>query len=126
MQRLLTRSVYRVSRREISFSFLNKDNSTTLVEAQEGETILDIAKRYEVDLEGACEASCACSTCHVILDHGLFDDIKPAEDEEEDMLDLAFALTETSRLGCQMKADHRWEGQLVKLPKSTRNMYVDK
>jgi 2Fe-2S ferredoxin len=56
----------------------------------------------------------------------MFESLDAAEDEEEDMLDLAFALTNTSRLACQIHLDSRWQGATVKLPKATRNMYVDK
>ena len=53
-----------------------------------------------MDLEGACEASLACSTCHVILEEGIYEGLPEAEEEEEDLLDLAYGLTYTSRLGC--------------------------
>ena len=86
-------SLWNIQLNSVSFKFINKDNSVTEVTAEVGESVLDIAKHNDVDLEGACEASCACSTCHVILDQKLFDSLPDAEDEEEDMLDLAFALT---------------------------------
>lgn len=66
----------------------------------EGRNLLEVAKENEIDLEGACEASCACSTCHVILEETLYSQLNPPHDEEDDMLDLAFALTHTSRLAC--------------------------
>ncbi len=62
-----------------------------------------MAKLNDVELEGACEASLACSTCHVILPKKIYDNLTPPVDEEEDLLDLAFGLTPTSRLGCQVK-----------------------
>jgi ferredoxin len=68
-----------------------------------GKNILEIAHQFDVELEGACDGSCACSTCHVILQKHVYDSLPPAKDEEEDMLDLAFGLTETSRLGCQVR-----------------------
>merc|ERR1719399_2085387 len=77
-------------------------------------------------LEGACEGSLACSTCHVIVeDKALFERIPEACEDEEDMLDLAFGLTETSRLGCQIIASEDLDGIRVALPKATRNMAVD-
>jgi len=76
-------------------------------------------------LEGACEASLACSTCHVILDDNTFDKLTPAEDEEEDMLDQAACLSPTSRLACQLKLTKDWDGATVTLPKFSRNFYVD-
>ncbi|OMJ10352.1 Adrenodoxin-like protein 1, mitochondrial [Smittium culicis] len=73
----------------------------------------------------ACECSCACSTCHVILESELYDKLEEPTDEELDMLDLAFGLTETSRLGCQIQASKLLEGAKIKLPSATRNFYVD-
>ena len=98
----------------------------TEVECEEGRSLLDVAKEYDLDLEGACEASCACSTCHVILEDKLYDDLIQPQEEEEDMLDLAFALTDTSRLACQIKITSLFQGTTVKLPRATRNMFVDK
>ncbi|KAK0222143.1 2Fe-2S ferredoxin-type domain-containing protein [Armillaria fumosa] len=107
-----------------------KDSKGTLiktVEANEGDDILSIAHEYDIDLEGACEGSIACSTCHVILEQEVFDQLEEPGDDENDMLDMAFGLTDTSRLGCQVKVtkdiqDGRWE---VRLPAATRNMFVD-
>ncbi len=107
-----------------------KDSKGTLiktVEANEGDDILSIAHEYDIDLEGACEGSIACSTCHVILEQEVFDQLEEPGDDENDMLDMAFGLTETSRLGCQVKVtkdvqDGRWG---VRLPTATRNMFVD-
>ncbi|OLY79643.1 Adrenodoxin-like protein 1, mitochondrial [Smittium mucronatum] len=73
----------------------------------------------------ACECSCACSTCHVILEPELYDQLEEPTDEEYDMLDLAFGLTETSRLGCQVKVSSLLENAKIKLPSATRNFYVD-
>ena len=72
---------------------------------------------------GACGGSCACSTCHVIVqDPDVYDKIPEPDDDENDMLDLAFGLTETSRLGCQVKMSPEIDGLVVKLPSMTRNM----
>jgi ferredoxin len=72
---------------------------------------------------GACGGSCACSTCHVIIQQPeLYEKMPEPEDEENDMLDLAFGLTETSRLGCQVKMSKELDGLKVKLPAMTRNM----
>lgn len=72
---------------------------------------------------GACGGSCACSTCHVIVqDPDTYDQIPEPDDDENDMLDLAFGLTETSRLGCQVKMSPEIDGIVVKLPSMTRNM----
>jgi len=61
----------------------------------------------------------------VILPQDIYDKLPPATDEEEDLLDLAFGLTGTSRLGCQVIVNDDLEGQLVTLPKASRNLYVD-
>lgn len=66
------------------------------VRAPVGESLLEVAHRFEVELEGACEGSLACSTCHVIVeDQDYFDRLPEADDDENDMLDLAFGLTDT-------------------------------
>lgn len=58
--------------------------------------MLSVAHREDIDLEGACEGSLACSTCHVVIaDQDFFDKIPEADDDENDMLDLAFGLTQT-------------------------------
>jgi len=74
---------------------------------------------------GACEGSVACSTCHVILPEDKYDLLPEPEDDENDMLDMAFGLTETSRLGCQVKLTKELDGMDVTLPAATRNMFVD-
>ena len=96
------------------------------VEAPLGLSVLEIAHRHGIDLEGACEGSLACSTCHVIVDGAWYDMLDEATEEEEDMLDLAFGLTHTSRLGCQIRMTEELDGLTVTLPAATRNMMVDK
>jgi ferredoxin len=74
-------------------------------------------------MEGACGGSCACSTCHVIVDNeAMFDKMEEPTDDENDMLDLAFGLTETSRLGCQVNMSKELSGLVVRLPRITRNL----
>ena len=96
------------------------------VEAPLGLSVLEIAHRNDIDLEGACEGSLACSTCHVIVSADWYDQLDEPTEEEEDMLDLAFGLTHTSRLGCQIKMTEDLDGLVVSLPSATRNMMVDK
>ena len=86
--------------------------------------MLEIAHRHKVDIEGACEGSLACSTCHVIVDPDWYDLLKEATEDEEDMLDLAFGLTQTSRLGCQIIMTEELDGLTVRLPSATRNMQL--
>ena len=87
-----------------------------------GTTILEAAHNNDVDLEGACEGSLACSTCHVIVDDAYFDKLPEPSEDEEDMLDLAFGLTKTSRLGCQIVLDKDLDGVTVEIPDETRNI----
>ena len=94
--------------------------------AREGESLLEVAHNNGIELEGACESSLACSTCHVILESEIYDELEEPCEEEEDLLDLAYGLTHTSRLGCQVKVTRDMEGMVVKLPSATRNFYVDK
>lgn len=96
------------------------------IEAPVGISILEVAHQNKISLEGACEGSLACSTCHVIVDEEYFDKLAPASEDEEDMLDLAFGLTHTSRLGCQIKVSDALDGITLSLPSATRNMMVDK
>jgi ferredoxin len=79
------------------------DGEVKAVRGRIGESLLDVARREDIDLEGACEGSIACSTCHVILDKAVFDTLPEATDEENDMLDLAFGLTETYVLWWQQE-----------------------
>jgi len=106
-------------------AFIDAKGNRKEVDAPLGLSVLEIAHRNKIDLEGACEGSLACSTCHVIVDRDWFDDLDEATEEEEDMLDLAFGLTHTSRLGCQIKITDELDGLVVTLPAATRNMMVD-
>ncbi len=106
-------------------TFILNDGTRREVEAPLGLSVLEIAKHNGIDLEGACEGSLACSTCHVIVDPEDFERLKEAVEDEEDMLDLAWGLTETSRLGCQIIITDELDGLTVKLPAATRNMMVD-
>jgi ferredoxin, 2Fe-2S len=96
------------------------------IDAPVGLSVLEIAHKHDIDLEGACEGSLACSTCHVIVDPEYFDMLPEPKEEEEDMLDLAWGLTHTSRLGCQIIMTEELDGLTVRLPAATRNMMVDK
>ena len=107
-------------------TFIKAGDVRVEVEAPLGLSVLEIAHRNNIDLEGACEGSLACSTCHVIVDPEWYDVLEGASEDEEDMLDLAFGLTHTSRLGCQIKMTDELDGLTVTLPTATRNMMVEK
>ena len=106
----------------LKITFILKDSSQKTYEVCEGETVLDIAQGHNLDMEGACGGSCACSPCHVIVDPDYYDALPEPEDDENDMLDLAYGLTETSRLGCQIKMTKDIDGIRVALPQMTRNV----
>ncbi|MBI2241845.1 MAG: 2Fe-2S iron-sulfur cluster binding domain-containing protein [Magnetospirillum gryphiswaldense] len=107
-------------------TFINPDGSRAEVDAPEGLSVLEIAHRNKIELEGACEGSLACSTCHIVVAPEWYDRLAEAEEDEEDMLDLAFGLTSTSRLGCQIIMKPELDGLVVSVPAATRNMSVDK
>ena len=106
-------------------TFITADGTAKEVDAPEGLSVMEIAHKNDIDLEGACEGALACSTCHVVVADDWFGKLDEATEEEEDMLDLAFGLTHTSRLGCQIKITPELDGLTVTLPSSTRNMMVD-
>lgn len=102
--------------------FISPDGqSRREIDVPVGLSILDIARKYDVDIEGACEGSLACSTCHVIVDPEWYGKLPTAREDEEDMLDLAFGLTKTSRLGCQIIMTDKLDGLTVRLPTGTYN-----
>jgi ferredoxin-2, mitochondrial len=130
---MLTRNIFKSLRqfstkKNITVTFMTKENvlkKTVIV--SEGTNMLEAAHENDIDLEGACDASLACSTCHLIVeDQEYFDKLPETTDDEEDMLDLAFGLTHTSRLGCQILATPDIDGIKFILPDATRNMMVDK
>ncbi|WPK23409.1 hypothetical protein PUMCH_000648 [Australozyma saopauloensis] len=107
---------------ELKVTFISKDGLLKTFEVAAGDNLLDIAQANNLDMEGACGGSCACSTCHVIVDPEYYDEIPEPDDDENDMLDLAFGLTETSRLGCQVIMTKELDGLRVALPAMTRNL----
>ena len=102
-------------------TFIDTEGTRRDVDAPVGLSVLEIAHKNDIDLEGACEGSLACSTCHVIVEPEWYDLLNDASEDEEDMLDLAFGLEETSRLGCQIVMTQALDGLVVKLPAGTRN-----
>jgi len=106
-------------------TFVEADGTRKEVDAPVGLSLLEIAHRNDIDIEGACEGSLACSTCHVIVDPEWYPKVAEATEDEEDMLDLAFDLTLTSRLGCQIVMSEELDGLTVNLPAETRNMLLE-
>jgi 2Fe-2S ferredoxin len=103
-------------------TFIEPNGTRREVDAPVGLSVLEIAHRNDIDLEGACEGSLACSTCHVIVDPAWFDKLEEIREDEEDMLDLAFGLAKTSRLGCQIIITEELDGLTVRLPGGSNNM----
>jgi 2Fe-2S ferredoxin len=103
-------------------TFIERNGAKREFDAPVGLSLLEVAHRNKIDLEGACEGSLACSTCHVVVEPDWYDLLPDATEDEEDMLDLAFGLTRTSRLGCQIIITKELDGLTVRLPAGTRNM----
>ena len=120
-------------------TFIDKEGQEHTFEVADGDNLLDIAQSEDLEMEGvhirwtlrycanfnpgACGGSCACSTCHVIVEQSdMYDKMAEPDDDENDMLDLAFGLTETSRLGCQVRMSKELDGLQVRLPSMTRNL----
>ena len=106
-------------------TFIATDGTRNEVDAPNGLSLLEIANRNDIGIEGACEGSMACSTCHLIVDAADFARLPEATEDEEDMLDLAFGLTQTSRLGCQIVMCDDYDGLTVALPAETANFLID-
>ena len=90
-----------------------------VIEADTGTTICDAALQNGIEIEHACEKSCACTTCHVIVREG-FNSLEEAEETEEDLLDKAWGLEPESRLSCQAKVED--QDLVIEIPKYTINM----
>lgn len=107
---------------KITFITLEGEHKT--VNAPLGISFLEIAHRNGIDIEGACEGCLACSTCHLIVSDEDFERLPDPSEDEEDMLDLAYGLTETSRLGCQIVMSEELDGLVVRLPSGTNNQLL--
>jgi 2Fe-2S ferredoxin len=105
-----------------SVTFISANGQRQRVEAKPGLTLLDIAHQHDIDLEGSCEGSLACSTCHLVIGREWYDRLPLPSEEEQDMLDFASGLTSTSRLGCQVVMEAKYDGLEVALPALVRNM----
>lgn len=136
----------------VNVTFINKIGERIPVRGKVGDNVLYLAHRYGIEMEGACEASLACTTCHVYVHHNYLDKLPTAQEKEEDLLDLAPFLKENSRLGkqikhikslktiyltlqniknnfvflgCQIILTKELDGIELELPQATRNFYVD-
>lgn len=109
----------------VNIVYIDKDGNKIKVRGKVGDNVMYLAHRHEIPMEGACEASLACTTCHVYVPAEYYDKLQQPEEKEDDLLDMAPFLKETSRLGCQITLTKDLEGMEVQLPKATRNFYVD-
>ncbi|XP_018377372.1 PREDICTED: adrenodoxin-like protein, mitochondrial [Trachymyrmex cornetzi] len=109
----------------VNVTFIDKTGKKVKIKGKVGDNVLYLAHRHEIDIEGACEASLACTTCHVYVHHDYVDKLSTPDEREEDLLDLAPFLKENSRLGCQIILKKELDGIELELPKATRNFYVD-
>jgi ferredoxin len=107
----------------ISISFVDKYGDKRDVTAYEGDDVLSVALANKIDIEGACEGTCCCSTCHITLSPDVYDKLDEPFDEELDMLDLAPGVTDTSRLGCQTILTKNLDGAQFQLPDEVQNFY---
>jgi len=99
-----------------SIIFKTKNGEKLIKVSKNNSTILEIAHQNDISLEGACEGSLACSTCHIVVEPSWYGKLIKASWDEEDMLDLASGLTITSRLGCQIVLTDDLDGLVVSLP----------
>ena len=106
-------------------AFISADGGRREIDAESGRSVLEIAWAHGIDVEGACEGSMACSTCHVILSEADYHRLPPSSDDEEDMLDLAWGVTPGSRLGCQIVVTETLDGIEFTLPSETVNHMDD-
>ena len=96
--------------------FYKEKGMRTEIEVQPGQTLLEVAREHDIDIEGTCEGNLACATCHVIVHKDWSSKIPQATEDERDMLDLVNGLTVNSRLGCQIKVTGDLNGLIVFVP----------
>jgi len=97
-------------------TFITAAGNRREIEADSGLSVMQIARLHDLGIEGTCDGSLACATCHVIVEPGDIGRLDAASPEEEDMLDLAIRLQPTSRLGCQIVMTEELDGLTVRLP----------
>ncbi|XP_015482151.1 adrenodoxin-like [Parus major] len=103
---------------QVTVHFINRDGERLTTTAKEGESLLEVVVNHNLAIDGfgACEGTLACSTCHLIFEKDAFQKLDAISDEELDMLDLAYGLTDTSRLGCQVCVKKSMDGLTVRVP----------
>ncbi|XP_029771629.1 adrenodoxin, mitochondrial isoform X3 [Suricata suricatta] len=106
------------SEEKITVHFVNRDGETLTAKGKVGDSLLDVVVENNLDIDGfgACEGTLACSTCHLIFEDHIFEKLDAVTDEESDMLDLAYGLTDRSRLGCQICLTKSMDNMTVRVP----------
>ena len=102
--------------------FTTPDGKEHNVTVDEGVTVMEAGRDANLGIEGTCGGCLSCATCHVIVDPNWYAKTGGPSEDEEDMLDLAWGLTNTSRLCCQIEVEDWMEGMTVTLPAETTNM----
>ena len=97
-------------------NFKLQDGSIKKIDAEDGLTLMEVARDNDLGIEGTCGGSISCCTCHVIIDAEWYKKVGPPNPDEEDMLDLAVDLQPTSRLGCQIEVNENLDGLVVTIP----------
>ncbi|KYO44905.1 adrenodoxin, mitochondrial isoform X2 [Alligator mississippiensis] len=114
----------RSSEDKVTVHFINRDGDKLTAEGKIGDSLLDVVVDSNLDIDGfgACEGTLACSTCHLIFEDQIFKKLDAITDEEMDMLDLAYGLTETSRLGCQICLKKFMNNMTVRVPEAVADV----
>uniref|UniRef100_A0A2K5Y0Z3 Adrenal ferredoxin n=1 Tax=Mandrillus leucophaeus TaxID=9568 RepID=A0A2K5Y0Z3_MANLE len=105
---------------KITVHFINRDGETLTTKGKVGDSLLDVVVENNLDIDGfgACEGTLACSTCHLIFEDHIYEKLDAITDEENDMLDLAYGLTDRSRLGCQICLTKSMDNMTVRVPET--------
>ena len=99
-----------------NINFKLRNGEIKKIDAEDGLTLMEVARDNDLGIEGTCGGSISCCTCHVVIEKDWFSKVGPANPDEEDMLDLAVDLQPTSRLGCQIEVTPELEGLIVNIP----------
>ena len=99
-----------------NINFKLRNGELKKIDAEDGLTLMEVARDNDLGIEGTCGGSISCCTCHVVIEKDWFVKVGPANPDEEDMLDLAVDLQPTSRLGCQIEVTPELDGIIVNIP----------
>ena len=99
-----------------NINFKLRNGELKKIDAEDGLTLMEVARDNDLGIEGTCGGSISCCTCHVVIEKDWFSKVGPANPDEEDMLDLAVDLQPTSRLGCQIEVTPELDGLIVTIP----------